>query len=216
VIFKAVIFDLDGTLVDSLEDLAGSMNKVLKDRGFLCHDLEAYKFFIGDGIETLVRRALPEKEQTREILAGCTEALRSEYNRNWANKTCLYQGIPELLDSLTVRGLLLNILSNKPDEFTKLAVAKFLSNWQFAFALGARPQMPKKPDPAGALKIAGALAIPTGEILYVGDTGIDMETATRAGMFAVGVLWGFRSEEELLAGGAKAVVTKPEELLRFF
>ena len=140
--------------------------------------------------------------------------MRKEYGQCWAATTRAYEGIPELLDELTARGIRLAVLSNKPDEFTRLCVAQLLANWRFATVLGAGPSLPKKPDPAARRGVARRLAVAPGEFLYLGDTNTDMQTAVAAGMFAVGVLWGFRSADELTANGAKVLLKKPLDLLR--
>jgi phosphoglycolate phosphatase len=211
--WKAVLFDLDGTLLDTIEDLADSMNQVLTDRGFPIHTLGAYKYFVGEGVEALIRRALPEDQLRPELLNQCLEAFREEYSRRWQNKTRPYPGIPELLDNLTGLGLKMAILSNKQDHFTRIMVAKLLPRWRFEPVLGARPAVPKKPDPAGALEIAEALQIAPDCFVYVGDTGIDMKTSCAAGMVPVGVLWGFRPAAELRAQGARWLIEKPGDLV---
>jgi len=211
--FKAVIFDLDGTLLDTLEDIADSMNIVLRSFNFPKHDVAAYKYFIGNGLEALVARAIPEKLKDDSILQQCIVAMREEYGKRWANKTRPYKGIPELLDSLALRGIKMAILSNKPDEFTKTTVANLLPHWQFELVLGAKPSAPKKPDPTTAKQMSKSLNISPTEFLFLGDTAIDMETAKAAGMYPVGALWGFGPAHELSAGGAKLLIEKPGDFL---
>ncbi|MGF7184145.1 phosphoglycolate phosphatase [Desulfitispora alkaliphila] len=211
--FEAVIFDLDGTLIDSIDDLADSVNAVLAKRGMPTHSREDVKYFVGSGMENLVLRAMPQTARAdAELVNACIEDVVEEYGKNWAVKTDLYSGIPELLDSLTKQGISINVLSNKPHQYTKVVVEKFLSEWEFKIILGAREEVPKKPDPAGAIEIAEALNVDPEKILYLGDTNVDMETASRAGMYGVGVLWGFRKKEEL-EGQAKAIVAHPQEVL---
>ena len=146
----AVIFDLDGTLLDTLEDLADSANAALRELGFAGHPLESYKIFIGDGIENLIRRALPQERLDPATLAHCHELVRSEYSRRWSDKTGPYPGVPELLDALAARGVPMGVLSNKPHEFTSLCVTRLLPGWHFDAVQGATPALPRKPDPAGA------------------------------------------------------------------
>lgn len=213
--FEAIIFDLDGTLLDTIEDLTDSMNQVLSRFGFPGHDREAYKYFIGDGIDVLVRRALPPENRDEEMVARCVVAMREEYSLRWDKKTRPYPGIPELLDALFQRGLSLAILSNKPHDSSQMVVAKLLPKWPFQIVLGARPSVPKKPDPAAALEIAERLHLTPGKFLYLGDTGTDMKTAIDAGMFPVGALWGFRTAQELIDHGAKALVEKPLDFLQY-
>jgi phosphoglycolate phosphatase len=210
---QAVIFDLDGTLLDTIEDLADSMNRVLADFGFPAHTLDAYKTFVGEGAEVMIRRALPEDQLRPGLLEQCLESLRVEYGRRWENKTRPYPGIPELLDHLNDLGLKMAVLSNKMDHFTRLMVARLLPRWRFEPVLGARPAVPRKPDPAGALEIAETLKISPDHFFYLGDTGIDMMTASAAGMVPVGVLWGFRPADELQAQGARWLIEKPMELI---
>jgi phosphoglycolate phosphatase len=211
--YKAVLFDLDGTLLDTIQDIAESMNSVLRYYNFPAHPVEAYKIFVGDGVEALARRVLPEGRQDAETVSGCVSAMRKEYGTRWPNNTRPYEGVPELLDALVARGIKLSVLSNKPDDFTKIMVAGLLPRWPFEPVLGARPFVPQKPDPAGALEIARRISIPPEEFLYLGDTGTDMKTAKAAGMYPVGVNWGFRTAEELETNGAKIIIEKPLELL---
>ncbi len=211
--YKAVLFDLDGTLLDSLEDLADSMNAVLRRNGHPEHPLEAYRYFVGDGVEALARRVLPEGHRDEAAIAACIEQMREEYKDRWDKKTRPYPGIPELLDALTERAVKLGVLSNKPDATTRTMVAALLPRWSFDDVVGARPEVPRKPDPAGALEIARRLAVAPAEFLYLGDTDTDMKTAVAAGMFPVGALWGFRDAEELTASGAKVLIEKPTDLL---
>ena len=211
--YPGIIFDLDGTLLDTIEDLADSMNQVLTGLGFSTHTLGAYKTFVGEGLEALIMRALPEDQLRPELLDQCLGAFREEYSRRWENQTRPYAGIPELLDHLTALGLRMAILSNKMDYFTRIMVARLLPRWRFDPIFGARPSVPKKPDPAGALEIAEALHLAPDHFIYLGDTGIDMKTACAAGMGPVGVLWGFRPADELREQGAKWLIEKPADLI---
>ncbi len=212
--YRAVIFDLDGTLLDSLEDLADSMNQVLARQMFPVHAVEKYRYFVGDGIAELVRRVLPAAQQDSALVAQNISWMSAEYEKRWNQKTRPYPGIAELLDALTDAGMNLAVLSNKPDAFTKIMVPALLPGWQFEPILGARPGVPVKPDPQAALEIAEQLAISPAEILYLGDTATDMLTANAAGMIAVGVAWGFRTVEELQRSGAQQIIHQPAELLQ--
>lgn len=211
--YKAVLFDLDGTLIDTLEDLGNAVNRVLAGQGFPEHDLERYRYFVGDGVTMLMTRALPLDRQDDDTIALCVKAFREDYGRNWNVKTRLYDGVPEMLDKLVLPGLKIAILSNKPHEFTERCVSELLSDWTFHVVFGRRDTVPRKPDPAGAIEVAERMNIPPGDFLYLGDTNVDMKTADAAGMFPVGVLWGFRPAEELLESGAKALIHKPIEIL---
>jgi phosphoglycolate phosphatase len=210
---KAVLFDLDGTLLDTLQDIADSVNKGLGYLSFPQHKTEAYKALIGDGREVLAARALPPNQRnsanTQELLAH----INAEYAIHWADHTHPYQGVPELLDALTAKGIKMAVLSNKADDLTKMMVSKILPKWRFMIVVGANPSVPHKPDPTAALGIAKKSGINPSQFLYLGDSDIDMKTANGAGMYAVGALWGFRSAGELLASGAQALIKHPVELL---
>lgn len=213
--FRAVLFDLDGTLLDTLDDLADSANLALRQLGLPVHPVEAYKRFVGGGIENLVRQAVPAHRHDPGTLAECLKLTREQYLARWAVKTRPYDGVPQLLDELTRRGIPMAVFSNKPDDLTQLCVGRLLADWRFEIVLGSRPSLPKKPDATGALSIARHLRVEPAEVAYLGDTDTDMETAVAAGMFAVGALWGFRDAEELLANGARVLLEKPCEFLPF-
>jgi phosphoglycolate phosphatase len=210
---KAVLFDLDGTLLNTLEDLAEAMNRVLRERGFPTHGLDAYRYFVGNGSWMLVKRALPESSREDEQVQSGLDAFLRDYGKNWRVKTQPYDGVPAMLDGLAERGLKMAILSNKRDEITKKSVSQLLSRWSFDAVRGQRDEVPVKPNPTVALKIAEELRILPEEFVYLGDSAVDMKTAVAAGMFPVGALWGFRTEEELLAGGARVLISRPLELL---
>ena len=212
-IVKAVLFDLDGTLLNTLDDLADSVNASLKRFGFPQRPVEAYKYLVGDGIVNLVSRALPDENRDEATINRIASLEREEYARNWSNKTRLYEGIPDLLTALQNLGIALCILSNKPDDFTQIIVKKFLPKWKFAVVRGASEAAPIKPDPSSAIQIALTVGCAPAEFLYVGDSGTDMQTATAAGMHPVGALWGFRSKDELVSAGAKALLEEPIDLL---
>ncbi len=211
--YQAVLFDLDGTLLNTLEDLADSMNRVLSRLGYATHQVDKYRFFVGDGMEMLAARALPSNSSLEEI-KKCGIVMREEYGKHWGDKTHAYPGIPELLTGLAQQKIQFAVLSNKPDPLTKLIIKELLPDWHFQPVIGAREGVPKKPDPSVALEIASTLQIEPEKFLYLGDTDTDMKTATAAGMYPVGVLWGFRTAEELLASGAKTLIHEPPELLR--
>lgn len=210
---KAVLFDLDGTLLDTLEDLGHAVNRVLRSRGYPTHSLKTYRSFIGDGAKLLITRALPAQERNEPVIRACLEAFRKDYGENWNVHTKPFEGVPEMLDALKERGLKLAVLSNKPHLFTKRCVAEFLKKWSFEMVLGEVEGVPRKPEPSGAMKVATKLKIPPPAFLYLGDSGVDMRTAVAAGMFPVGALWGFRSEEELRENGAARLIKKPLEIL---
>ncbi len=210
---KAVIFDLDGTLLDTLEDIADAANRVLASKGFPTRSLDVHKRAVGSGVRVLMERVLPPEHNDPETVQECSIAFRRDYGEHWNVKTKPYPGVPELLTELMNRSLKLAVLSNKPADFTRKCISAILPKWKFEAVLGGEDGLPNKPDPAGAFEIVKRLGIPASEFVYLGDTGVDMETATRAGMYAVGALWGFREEEELLRNGAKAIIERPGDLL---
>jgi len=211
--FWAVIFDLDGTLLNTLDDLADSMNAVLAKNRLPSHPVSDYKQFVGDGIEMLVRRALPFEVADENELGRFVKAMKDEYACRWALKTRPYPGIPEMLEAFAAAGFAMAVLSNKPDDASRHIIETFLPDVPFRHVIGATPQRPKKPDPAAALEIAERLCIPPARVIFMGDTSIDMRTARAAGMFPLGVLWGFRGAEELIAAGAKLLVSEPISLI---
>lgn len=215
-IFRAVLFDLDGTLLDSLADLSDSMNAVLKKLGFPVHEPDAYRYFVGDGMEILCRRSLPENHRDPTTVAACLAGMKDEYGRRWHDKTRPYPGIDPLLDRLGSRGIKTAVLSNKPDDFTRLTVEHLFPKRRFDAVFGERPGIARKPDPAAALEIARSLGVGPAEVVYLGDTAIDMKTAAAAGMYPVGALWGFRPKKELVESGAVLVIARPGELLNLF
>jgi len=210
---RAIIFDLDGTLLNTLADLADSGNAALGALGLPQHPQDAYRFFVGLGIEELVRRMLPEARRDPETIAAANKIIGEEYKRRWKDKTRPYPGILELLDALRQRGLPVCVLSNKPQPYTDLTIEAFFPGWPFTIVRGARPEVPNKPHPAGALAIAAELGLAPGSIAFVGDSATDMKTARGAGMLPVGVLWGFRDEKELTSNGAQHIISQPDGLL---
>jgi len=211
--FKAVIFDLDGTLLNTLEDLADSMNCVLERNRLPEHNLAAYRYFVGDGIEMLVRRALPFEVASENDFQRFVREMKSEYASRWLLKTRPYPGVPEMLAAFAAAGIAMAVLSNKPDDASNEIVKSLLPNIDFRIVLGATPERPKKPDPSAALEIASRLGISPEDFLFMGDTSIDMQTACAAGMFPVGALWGFRPAEELIASGAKVLAAEAQNFI---
>ncbi len=212
-IFKAVIFDLDGTLLDTIKDIADSMNAVLKRLGFPVYKTADYYYFVGEGMDVLCEKVVPEPHNNPILIKKCFEMMKSEYHNNWSNNTKPYPGVPELLIALEKRNIKMAVHSNKPDEFTKLFIKNFFPHISFSVVLGATLELPKKPAPDGALYIAKALNIPPAQFIYLGDSSIDMKTGVSAGMHPIGALWGFRTADELLSAGAQRLIKTPEELL---
>ncbi|MFW6051383.1 MAG: HAD family hydrolase [Myxococcota bacterium] len=206
---RGVLFDLDGTLADTLDDIAGAMNHVLRERGMPTHGRDAYRDFVGSGVEALVRRAAPSADADP---AELTRAFRARYGKHMFDRTRPYPGVPDALRDLASRGVPMAVLSNKPHEPTRAMVARLFPEVPFREVRGARPGATLKPDPASALELAEVLGLAPAEVAYVGDTKIDMETACRAGMVPVGVLWGFRRRDELEAHGARRLLHHPRDL----
>lgn len=209
----AVIFDLDGTLLDTLADIAAAGNAALAAVGAPPHAPADFRRFIGEGVHRLFEQSLPPQMQDLTTIARCAAAFQETYAREWNQRSTPYPGIPNVLDVLTERGIKLAVLSNKPHDFTVACVNHYLAAWRFEAVLGPHEGVPRKPDPSGALRILHELHVHPEECLYVGDTGVDMQTASAAGTFAVGVSWGFRPIEELRASGADIVLNAPSELL---
>jgi phosphoglycolate phosphatase len=207
----AVLFDLDGTLADSLADLANATNWALAQLGYPTHPVDSYRYRVGAGGRELCARALPADQQglQDEVL----RLMRQRYDLHCFDLTRLYPGIPELVTALDKRGLQLAVLSNKPDDFTKRLIAHYFQPSPFAVVRGQLPDVPLKPDPTAARQLAQELGIPPAHWLYLGDTDTDMRTARAAGMHSVGVLWGFRDRPELVESGAEHIVAKPEDVL---
>jgi phosphoglycolate phosphatase len=211
--FKAVIFDLDGTLLDTVDDLTDAANSVLRRFGYPEHDRQTIQSFIGDGLRALMERALPESLRDEDTIQRCFELLKSAYAGCWTNKTYPYPGIPDLLEDLLNANIAISILSNKADDATQQIVAKLLSRWPFRTVLGAKAGIPPKPDPTAALIIAEKLEASPREIIFLGDTSIDMQTAAASGMYGIGALWGFRPADEMIAGGARILLRNPRDLI---
>lgn len=207
----AVFFDLDGTLLDTLDDLAHTANTALLRCGHPGHPTEAYRYFVGNGMETLIRRAAPQGLGEEEM-ARLIEAMREEYGKHWARETRPYPGIAAMLERLVRQGMPFGVLSNKPDEFTQMTVRHFFPGTPFFKVQGSPRGGRAKPDPTLALAMAEEGGFAPGRVLFMGDSSVDMDTATAAGMIPAGVLWGFRPESELREHGAKYLLKTPEDL----
>ncbi len=190
------------------------MNAALQRFGFPAHPVEAYRYFVGDSVDSLVRRTLPRDHLNDENIEKCRSGMLDEYSRRWSVNTKPYPQIPELLRELEVRDIPKAVLSNKPDNFTKLTVKELLAGFSFDMVQGVSDTVTRKPDTAAALGIAEKLKIAPADFLYLGDTNTDMQTAVAAGMYPVGALWGFRTADELKKNGAKILVEKPLDVLK--
>ena len=208
--FRGVIFDLDGTLVDSLEDIGRAMDAALARFGLPGHPLAAYRLMVGEGAAVLAERA---RGGAAVDLAALLDAYREEYEARDHRSTTSYPGVDELVARLAAAGVALAVLSNKPDGFTRALVTVRFPDIPADRIRGQRPGVPRKPDPTAALELAAAMGLAPAEVAFVGDTAVDVETARAAGMRPVGVLWGFREREELIAAGAVHLLAAPLELL---
>ncbi len=213
--FKGLIFDLDGTLLDTLEDLADAANATLEHFGFPVHPVDAYRYFVGEGLKTLMQRIVPGSDATDEQLGEYMKKFGEIYSQTWNVRSAPYKGILDMIKSLSDAGLQLAVLSNKPHEFTAICVETFFPEHPFVFVYGQREGIAKKPDPAGALEIADKMGLEIDEILYVGDTATDMQTGNSAGMKTIGVEWGFRDHAELKNNNAWKIVSTPDEVVSY-
>jgi phosphoglycolate phosphatase len=213
--YSAVLFDLDGTLLDSLEGIALAMNAVLGEQGWAKHPTSVYATMVGNGIEVLVERAISPQQPDGEAFNKLVSGYRRHYSHLWLRNSPPYPGIEELLAFLVKKGKALAVLSNKRDDFCKAMVAHFFPRIKFAAVRGALSGVAQKPDPSGALAIAKKLAIAPESFLYLGDTDVDMKTAGAARMFVGGVAWGFRSAAELKAAGARKIFDHPCDVITF-
>ena len=209
---KGLIFDLDGTLVDSLKGIAASLNHALAEAGLPAHSLEAVRRFVGNGARILVTRAAPA-DADETLLNRLEVSFKADYDVTWPSGTVPYDGINELLETLQAKGIPLAVLSNKPHPFTSAIVARVFPNIDFKVVLGQLPGIPHKPDPAGALEIANLFGLLPEECTIIGDSTMDLETARNAGMQAIAVTWGFHDRERLIAAGAERIAGSPAALL---
>lgn len=212
---RLVIFDLDGTLVDTIADLAGATNYALVQLGLPTHSVQAIRSFVGNGINKLLERSLPESERTEAGVMKMREHFIPYYNEHNADLSQPYQGIVSLLNELQSRGVLLAVASNKYQAATEKIIANYFPDIRFVKVYGQRTDVPIKPNPAVVLEIMGHAGVERNEVLYVGDSGVDMQTGINAGVDTVGVSWGFRSRSELESFSPLAVIDRAEDLLGF-
>ena len=271
---KAVIFDLDGTLIDSKEDLADATNRTLAEEGFPVWPVSQYGLFLGRGLRNLVWNALPEEKRDDATVERCRDKILADYGKNYLVKTTMYPGIADLLDALTARHIRLCVLSNKPDVVTKKIIAELFAPWKFDCVLGAGVSVPEawrpsfagepgfsgktlasaesapgqvssggsvlsasakaslakslassekpadgfrflamKPEPEAVFYICEQLGLKPAEVVYIGDSDVDMQTAANAGMRSIGVSWGFRGRQELAESGAWRIVDQAMEIM---
>ena len=209
---KLVIFDMDGTILDTIEDLANATNHALKQFNFPVHDVESYRFFVGNGVNKLLERVLPEAHKNADAVAMLKHEFLKYYFFHADDCTKPYLGIPALLNKLHLQGLKLAVASNKMHDATVELAKRFFPEIPFISVLGQRDGIPTKPSPYIVDEIIKRAGVTKSETLYVGDSGVDAATALNAGVAFVGVLWGFRPQAELEAAGATQFVEKPEEI----
>jgi phosphoglycolate phosphatase len=209
---KGIIFDLDGTLLDTLEDIADSANEALMSLGFDPHPLDEYRFFVGNGVENLVKMMLP-KDTQQQTVDQVIAVFQQAYNRNYANKCQPYPGIMSLIDELIQRGYKLGVCSNKPDAFTQVMVDLYFKNVDFVAVSGERKDLPRKPNAAMVNYILDKMKLGVDECLFIGDSDVDVKTANNAGCKSVGVEWGFRPIQELIDADVTYTVSHPKEIM---
>lgn len=209
---KLVIFDLDGTLLDSVEDIAASTNYALQQIGQPIHPVVSYKQFVGNGIAKLFERALPEGARSSENIDRMQQLFTAWYNDHMMHATRPYQGLPELLEELHLKGVKLAVASNKYHEATERLVSYYFPDIPFVTVLGHRIGMPAKPDPAIVQAILALSGVAPQQTLFVGDSGVDMQTAINSNTIACGVSWGLRSRSELESFNPAFIVDNTAEL----
>lgn len=210
---RLVIFDLDGTLLNTIDDLGTATNHALRKAGYPEHSLSAYPMFVGNGISKLIERALPEEARTQETITRIRELFTEYYDAHCTDTTRPYPCIPELLDELHSRGVAMAVASNKYHKATCKLISTFFPNIPWVAVEGQKPDIPVKPDPSIVFEILSAHPTPKSEVLYVGDSGVDIETARRACVESVGVTWGFRHVSELKSHYADHIVSDPDDII---
>lgn len=207
---RLVIFDLDGTLLDTIDDLGNAGNHILQTHGLPVHSLDEYRYFVGNGITKLIERTLPEELRDERFIHSLREEFIAYYTEHAEEYTRPYEGITDMLGELQRGGVKMAVASNKFDAATRSLVERFFGGFNFSAVYGQREGIPVKPDPRIVFDVMSSAGIDdTGSILYVGDTNTDMLTAKNAGLASVGVIWGFRPREELAANGATYIVDRP-------
>lgn len=210
---RAIVFDLDGTLLDTLESIGNAFNRSLRKMGMPVHPIDRYRHFIGAGVIECARRCLPAPQRNEENISKLAENERKDYARSWKFDAQPYEGIQTLLDAARSSHYRLAVLTNKDDEFARQCIRHFFPDTSFDCIIGHSPSVPHKPDATGGLMIAENLGLTPQELAMVGDTSIDIDTARACNMFSVGVLWGFRDRAELEEAGANDIIAHPGELL---
>ncbi len=211
---KAVIFDLDGTLVDSIKDIAISTNYALSKYGFPTHEFEKYNYFVGNGVPKLIERAIPKEKLNEQSFNNVHKTFSEHYGQNYLANTVPYEGVIESLNNLKKAGVRLAVLSNKKDEYTQKIVAELFGNI-FDFVLGKSEEYPLKPNPESTFAAIKGFGVGREECAFLGDSGVDMETAVNSGCIPIGVTWGFRTEQELIESGAEYLIHNANNIANF-
>ena len=209
---QGVIFDLDGTLVHTIEDIAAAANVMFTRNGMPAHGVDYYLQWIGSGAIRFIELAMG-KPVEKEQLMGYVAEFKEIYSENLHHRSRVYEGIPEVLDAFAEKGMKMGILSNKPHAMTLKVARHYLSEWPFQPVFGQREEVPRKPDPAAAFEIAGIMGIDPGNILFIGDSENDILTAVAAGMVPVGVTWGYGQPDISQVDGRAWSARQPSELL---
>ncbi|MBR4761899.1 MAG: HAD family hydrolase [Clostridia bacterium] len=209
---KAVLFDLDGTLANSLFDLAASTNYAIGKFGFPAREAEEFKYFAGDGMAKMIERALPPESNGADTVSKIMPLFLDYYGVHYCDNTKAYPGAVELIDALKARGITVAVVTNKAQEMAEKVVTRLYGK-RFDLIFGMREGFPAKPDPTATLAAMRELGVKPSECVFVGDTEMDVKTGVNSGAYPVGVLWGFRETDELLRGGAKEIINHPQELL---
>ncbi len=208
---KAIFFDLDGTVCNTLQDLAECTNRALADFGLPPHPVEAYRMIVGNGVDTQMKRAIGEEKYSKELADKVKAKFKAYYDRDYLKNTRSYEGMEQALDALRAMGLKLAVFSNKPDEFAGKVCEELFGN-RFDLVAGNRPGIPVKPDPTGLFAAVERLGVRPEECLYCGDSWVDVDTGKNAGMPVIGAEWGFRGRKELEERGADFLLQSPSQL----
>ena len=210
---QLLIFDLDGTLLNTIDDLAIAANHALQQMGFPTHPVSAYPFFVGNGVKRLLERVLPPEHQNEDTVQQLRQHFAHYYDAHLTVNTRPYDGIMTVLDSLNSRGIALAVASNKYHSAVVEIINHYFSHLSWVAVEGQKDQYPPKPHPAIVHDILSKHPTEIGNVLYIGDSGVDMDTAANAGIESVGVTWGFRPVDELRQHNASHIIDTPDQLL---
>lgn len=210
---KLAIFDLDGTLLNSIDDLGKAANYALEQKGYPIHNMASYPFLVGNGVRNLLLRALPEDARTESVINDVLKNFKEYYNEHNCDYTTPYEGITELLEALSQIDVKIAVASNKYQQATEKIVKHYFPNIEFVAINGQKEGIPVKPDPSIVFDILAKAETTKDETIFIGDSGVDMDTARRACIDSIGVTWGFRPEKELIEHFADTIVHKPSQIL---